>query len=61
VLNTKAELNDFMVDAEDGQKFVYESKAYEVTGYDDYERIYRCLWVTDPSHGRAFLQISHAD
>lgn len=40
VLNTKAELNDFMVDAEDGQKFVYESKAYEVTGYDDYEREY---------------------
>lgn len=36
VLTTKDQLNDFMVDAEDGQKFIYEGKAYEVTGMDDY-------------------------
>lgn len=36
VLTTKDQLNDFMIDAEDGQKFIYEGKAYEVTGMDDY-------------------------
>lgn len=35
-LTTEDQLNDFMVDAEDGQKFIYEGKAYEVTGMDDY-------------------------
>lgn len=55
ILKTEDQLNDFMVSAEDGQKFIYEDKAYEVAGMEDYvleygpESLSQCGHYTDIS------------
>jgi len=36
ILTSKDQLNDCMVDAYDGKEFIYEGKAYQITGYEDY-------------------------
>lgn len=40
VLQDEAALNDCIVDAEDGKKFIYKGKAYEITGYEEYVHEY---------------------